>query len=142
MRTHLRRTALLPLLLVAALVAGGCFSNGAADESASRVNAERTARGLRPLVPSGTLIAKAQGWAERMAASGAARHSNLAEGAGNDWRVLGENVGAAASIGEMHGMFMDSPNHRASILDGRYDRFGVGVAEAGGRYFVVQVFAG
>jgi uncharacterized protein YkwD len=143
MPTNARRKA-LPVLIVAALalLLTGCFPNGAAEESAARVNAERTARGLPALVPSGTLIAKAQSWADRMAASGAARHSNLTEGAGNDWRVLGENVGAAGSIGEMHALFMASPGHRGSILDGRYNRFGIGVAEAGGRYYVVQVFAG
>lgn len=142
MRTF-RRTA-LPVVLAAmlSLLAAGCFSNGAAQESGQRVNAERAARGLPALVPSQILNAKAQSWAERMAARGAAIHSNLAEGAGNDWRYLGENVGAAGSIAEMHALFMNSSVHRAAILDGRYNRFGVGVAEAGGRYYVVQVFAG
>lgn len=142
MRTF-RRTA-IPVVLAAmlSLLAAGCFSNGAAQESGSRVNAERTARGLRSLVPSQILNAKAQGWAETMAGRGSASHSNLAQGAGDDWQVLGENVGSAGSIAEMHSLFMNSSVHRAAILDGRYNRFGVGVAEAGGRYFVVQVFAG
>lgn len=143
MHTSVRRTA-LPILLVAvvALLATGCFRNGAAQESANRVNDERVAHGLRPLVPSAILIQKAQSWAEAMAAAGGPSHSRLADGAGDDWRVLGENVGEAGSIGEMHDSFMNSPDHRAAILGGQYNRFGVGAAEVNGRWFVAQVFAG
>jgi uncharacterized protein YkwD len=37
---------------------------------------------------------------------------------------------------------MASSAHRANILNPRFNRIGTGVAEVGGRYFVVQVFAG
>jgi uncharacterized protein YkwD len=66
----------------------------------------------------------------------------LTAGVETDWRVLGENVGAAGSVGDVHALFMNSAPHRRSILDGRFDRVGTGVTEAQGRYYVVQVFAG
>ena len=42
----------------------------------------------------------------------------------------------------MHQLFLNSPDHRRNMLDGRYDRYGVGVAVVGGRYYTAQVFAG
>ena len=142
-RTFPRRLA-VPVVaaLALALVAGACTRNGAAFESFQRINSEREARGLSILTLDQTLINKAQDWADHMAATGSVQHSRLADGAGNDWRVLGENVGWARSVGEAHALFMNSPSHRGAILDGRYDRAGTGVTESGGRYYVVQVFAG
>ncbi len=66
----------------------------------------------------------------------------VTDGAGNNWSVLAENVGMASSISQMHSLFMNSPSHRANIVNGSFDRIGTGVAESGGRLFVVQVFAG
>jgi len=43
-------------------------------------------------------------------------------------------------LAEMHQLFMQSPEHRDSILNSGYTRFGTGVAVADGQYFVVQVF--
>ena len=47
-----------------------------------------------------------------------------------------------ATVEQVHSMFMNSPAHRDNIVNGRYDRIGTGVAQAGGRLYVVQVFAG
>jgi uncharacterized protein YkwD len=145
MRTSPRTRALvLPLAaaLVLALVGASCTRNGAAFESFQRINSEREGRGLRALTLDQTLINKAQSWVDQMAASGRVSHSVLTQGAGSGWSVLGENVGQARSIGEAHALFMNSPAHRGAILDGRYNRVGTGVTERGGRYYVVQVFAG
>lgn len=137
-----RLTLVVGLLAAIAVLGVSCTKNGAAFESASRVNGERHNRGLRELSLDQTLINKAQSWAEHMAAAGAVSHSVLTDGAGSDWRVLGENVGWANSIAEMHALFMASPAHKANIVNSRYTRIGTGVAQVGGRYFVVQVFAG
>jgi uncharacterized protein YkwD len=143
MRTFPRRLAVpLAAALALALVAGACTRNGAAFESFQRVNSEREARGLSILTLDQTLINKAQDWADSMASRGRVGHSVLADGAGDNWRILGENVGWARSVGEMHSMFMNSPEHRANVVSGRYNRVGTGVAVVDGRYYVVQVFAG
>ena len=38
-------------------------------------------------------------------------------------------------------MFMNSPEHRANILNGGYHRLGVGVASNGAKTMVVEVFS-
>ena len=144
--TRARRTRatvlLAALTAVVALVGVSCTRNAQAFDSAARVNDTRTQLGLRALAIDDTLVGKAQAWAEHMARAGSISHSQLSDGAGSDWSVLGENVGMASSTAQMHTMFMNSPAHRANIVSGKYNRIGTGGAAAGGRLYVVQVFAG
>lgn len=137
-----RLSVAVALVAVLAIVASGCTQNEFAWDSAVLVNQSRHASGVRDVHIDDVLVAKAQAWAEHMAASGSISHSTLTQGVGDDWSVLGENVGWARSVEEMHQLFLDSPAHRATMLDGRYDRFGVGVAVVNGRYYTAQVFAG
>lgn len=138
-----RRLSVVTALLVAlAVLAPACTRNGEAWDSAVMVNHARQAIGVRDVHIDEVLVQKAQSWAEHMAATGTVQHSSLTQGVGDNWRVLGENVGWARSVEEMHQLFMNSSSHRATLLDGRYDRFGVGVAVVNGRYYTVQVFAG
>jgi uncharacterized protein YkwD len=139
----MRATVLLAAVTsVIALVGVSCTKNAQAFDSAARVNDTRTQIGLRALAIDDTLVDKAQAWAEHMAGAGTISHSRLSDGAGSDWSVLGENVGMATSTAQMHSMFMNSPAHRDNIVSGKYNRIGTGVAEAGGKLYVVQVFAG
>lgn len=143
MTTGTRRLAVVSAIVVAlSVLASGCTQNGEAWDSAVLVNQSRHAAGVRDVHIDDVLVAKAQAWAEHMAATGSVSHSNLTQGVGDDWRVLGENVGWARSIDEMHQLFLNSPAHRSTMLDGRYDRFGVGVAVVNGRFYTVQVYAG
>jgi uncharacterized protein YkwD len=140
---RVRTTVLLAAAMaVLALVGVSCTKNAQAFDSAARVNDTRTRMGLRALAIDDTLVNKAQAWAEHMARAGSISHSRLSDGAGNDWAVLGENVGVAGSTAQMHSLFMNSPAHRDNIVSGSYNRIGTGVAEAGGKLYVVQVFAG
>ncbi|MFN7968674.1 MAG: CAP domain-containing protein [Acidimicrobiales bacterium] len=130
------------VLAMLALMGSSCTRNAYAYDSAAQVNATRSSSGLSKLSIDDTLVAKAQAWAERMASAGTISHSQLTDGAGSNWSVLAENVGMASTITQMHSLFMNSPSHRANIVNGSFDRIGTGVAESGGRLFVVQVFAG
>jgi uncharacterized protein YkwD len=130
------------VVLFMALVGSGCTKNPQAHESAVLVSNERANRRIRPVQLDINLVNKAQSWAEHMARSGRVSHSTLTQGVGTGWRYLGENVGWARSVAEMHSLFMASSAHRAAILDGRYSRYGTGVAVVGGRYYVVQVYGG
>jgi uncharacterized protein YkwD len=142
-RSRTRRLTLAVSLVAAlALFGAGCTKNGAALESYNRVNSARTSAGLRPVNIDDTLVNKAQAWADHLAATRSVSHSVLTSGVGDNWSVLGENVGWAHSVSEMQSMFMNSPAHRANILNGRFNRLGTGVAEVNGAYYVVQVFAG
>ncbi len=136
-----RLSSLVALALVVALVGSACGKNAEANESSRLVNNERSNRRIHPMTMDATLVNKAQAWAEHMAATGRVSHSNLRDGAPG-FRYLGENVGWARSVGEMHSLFMSSASHRNSILSGQYSKFGTGVAISNGRVYVVQVFGG
>jgi uncharacterized protein YkwD len=106
-----------------------------------RVNATRVENNLPALTPHPSAMAKAQAWAETMAADGNLRHSELSDGVTGDWLVIGENVGYSGDIATVHQAFLDSPGHRANILDARFNWIGTGYAEgADGRIWVSQVF--
>jgi uncharacterized protein YkwD len=118
----------------------------AADRAAvvSAINNSRAAAGLRGLREHPDLNAKASAWASHMRDRCAISHSRLADGAPAGWRKLGENVGRGGSIGAVHNAYMNSPGHRANILDGSYNYVGAGAVwgTCNGRrtVFTVQVF--
>ena len=89
-----------------------------------------------------TLAAKAQAWADHMAATNTLSHSVLTQGVGGGWSTLGENVGTGGAVHDVHVGFMNSPVHRADILNPSFSSMGVGVAQNGGRVWVAEVFEG
>jgi uncharacterized protein YkwD len=110
-------------------------------------NAERAAEGLKALSADKCLQANAQRWAKKLAGKGTLEHQDL----GTVWddcgqsSWLGENVayrfdpdGDAMMV-----QWMNSPGHRANILNPRPALIGVGIAADGdGRWYGVQVFSG
>jgi len=135
-----RRLACLAVLTAVVVMAlGACTpeSNRATD----LLNQSRNNAGMGSLPINIDLYFKAQGWSEQLANSQSLSHSNLADGNGYNWARLGENVGYGYSLEQVQGAFMDSPAHRANILDGGFNRVGVGVTRDGeGRFWVVQEF--
>ncbi len=113
------------------------------------VNQERANVGLKPLQ-----------WDERLAVVGRAHsaemfqlkyfsHQSPVNGSPFDWlkaagvtyAKAGENLAYAQSVAVAHRGLMDSPGHRANILDTDFTRIGIGVVSAGpyGRMFT-QMF--
>ena len=110
--------------------------------SYDRINAIRTQNSLNTLLPSPYAMAKAQNWAERLAATGKLEHSDLWAGMPDGGLAIGENVGMGASLDSIYAAFMVSTKHRTNLLDPRWNWVGTGVAtNATGTVFVVQVFA-
>ena len=120
-------------------------SAAAAYESRSLVlvNSERAKQGLHSL----TLVTCADGfansWAATLAQTGNFVHQSLspimqacaARGAGEN--IAYGNVSADA----MMTMWMNSPGHRANILNGSYTGIGIGAVEASaGRWYGVEDF--
>lgn len=116
------------------------------------VNGERTARGLGALVWDGTLARLARDHAADMLRMGQATHASSADGAGFTQRLArsdmragaaAENVAYAHDVVRAHRGLMNSPGHRANILNGDLTAIGIGIVEApeGGRIYVVQDFA-
>lgn len=99
-----------------------------AADLVARANAERAARGLRPLVWDGGLAANAFRWSGTMAASGF-RHSDI-HPLLDRFDAAAENIGKGArgtTAGDMHTAWMRSDDHRHDLLAPNLDRVGVGV---------------
>jgi uncharacterized protein YkwD len=110
------------------------------------VNQARRAQGLAPLRWNDALAEAARRHAEVMAGRGSAQHGFAGEPslttrvkqAGAHFSWLSENVTQGPSPRFIHSQFMNSPPHRANILDRDMDSIGVGVVEQGGQLFAVE----
>ena len=144
--THRRLVSVAAIVSVALLGLTGCQETTPADQAQviNLVNQSRKQYGRKSLKVDQQLNVKADAWAQNLRNKCRLSHSNLRDGAPSDWRRLGENVGYASSISKVHAAYMKSSGHRANILDGDFDRIGVGAVS--GRcnghnlVFTVQVF--
>lgn len=112
------------------------------------MNRERAAAGLPPLALRWDLDPIATGFGVRLAREGKLRHNETFLSAESLERLgarkLGENVGFDGSLESVHRRFMDSPPHRANVLDPDFDGVGIGIAVAPGSaasVYVVEDFA-
>jgi uncharacterized protein YkwD len=116
-------------------------------------NAERAERGLSELVEHPLLDLVAQIYARVLAEGACFGHEcgeepNLAErvdAVGYRWQRLGENIAAGQpTSAEVVHDWMDSPRHRANLLDPSFREIGVAVVPGAGPYGVywVQLFGG
>lgn len=99
-----------------------------AADLVARVNAERTARGLRPVAWDHGLAASALRWSGTMAATGF-RHSDI-HPLLERFVAAAENIGKGAhgtTAGDMHVAWMRSDDHRHDVLAPNVERIGIGV---------------
>ncbi len=127
-------------LMATSTTAGATTDPGAAADFISRTNGLRGSLGLPGLSVNGALTAKAQQWAEHMAAVGGISHSNLADGAPSNWTRPGENVGRGPSVDAIHNALVASPEHYKNLTDPGFRYVGVGVVNANGTFYVSEVF--
>lgn len=104
------------------------------------INQERTARGLQPLAVHADLVTAARDQASAIDAAGYLFHNPDLGSVTDGWTKLGENVGYGGSVTGLHAAFMNSPDHRANILDPAYTHVGVGVVVDGSTLWVAEVF--
>ena len=124
-------------------------SNGPAQMLFESANHERGAHGLRPLKWSDTLAAAARQHALRMAAKNSLSHqlpgepgmAERASQAGARFSSLAENVAEGPSPAVIHRQWMNSPPHRANLLDPQLDSVGIAVTERNGILFAVEDFS-
>ena len=126
---------------------------GAAGIEFSLVNQDRAASGAAPLAWSASLARVAQYRAQDMLNRNYFSHYDPATGQlafaqllhlwGIPYTTAGENIAWSTnpSMAGINTMFMNSPEHRANILNGAYHRLGVGVASNGAKTIVVEVFS-
>ena len=125
----------------------------------NQINSARAAYGFAPVYLDAAASAAAYGHAYDQAVNNYFSHTSL-DGrsrtdrliaAGASFGYTGENqcyhagIGAVATLEWCHGAFMAEPypghwNHIGNILDPRFTRVGVGIAEAGGRVVITWNF--
>lgn len=103
------------------------------------VNKERVKRGLKILVVDNKLKEVARAHSRDMFAKGYFSHENL-EGEspfdrmdkdGVKYIIAGENLALAPNVDLAHFGLMESPGHRANILNSEYGKIGIGVIDGG-----------
>jgi hypothetical protein len=129
-------------VLVAGMVLPGTAGAGTTDAQRmlDLINGERTARGLRELLPRHDLEAGAEHQAQAIADAGSLFHNPNLGDVADGWKVIGENVGYGGSIESVHEALMNSQGHRDNVLKTGYTNVGVGVVVQGGAVWVAEVF--
>ena len=127
------------LLLVLAPPAS---ADTASDESRvlALIMQVRSSVGAPALPVDPTLTSIARTWAAKMAREGTLSHNG---GVGTQVTAsrLSENVGMGGSADVVHQAFLNSPAHRANMVDTGVNAVGVGVAWANGSIYIVQDYA-
>ncbi|MFQ5553972.1 MAG: CAP domain-containing protein [Acidimicrobiia bacterium] len=141
---HLARriaaTLLTPVVLSFGLATAPALAASGESSFLSRMNAERTARGLAPVEMYWDLVDDARAHSQRMAAQGSLHHNPSLGGVTGGWMALGENVGVGPEVATVHEAFMDSAGHRRNVL-GDFNYVGVGVVvENADKLWVTVVF--
>ena len=109
-----------------------------------RINRDRAAHGIRPLVVSDTLSTAARRHSCQMAAANSLAHStSLRTIVPSGWHIIGENIGDSWNLWDLHKAFMASAVHRENILRTRFTRVGVGLCrDRSGMYWETAMFWG
>ena len=143
---------LISLLMLGASTqaAGAQDRNGARAQTLLQLaNHERTERGLTPLKWSEALADAAHQHAVRMAQQNTLSHQlpgepgleDRASKAGARFTSLAENVALGPSVEGLHQQWMNSPPHRANLLDPNLDSAGIAVEDRIGTLFAVEDFS-
>lgn len=98
--------------------------------------------GKLKLDPELSRVAKKQ--AKNMADAGEIFHSpsNRLRNRITNWSTIGENVGVGSTVVSLHNAFMNSPGHKANIVNPGYKNVGIFVVKRDGRMYVAVIFEG
>jgi uncharacterized protein YkwD len=113
------------------------------------VDAAREAAGLAPLAWDPILATLARAHSQDMIAAGFVGHGSPTTGSPEDRlhragylaRLSAENVAVHQSVEGAHAGLMESPGHRANILEPGVTAVGIGIVARAGDLFVTQLFA-
>ena len=129
---------------------------GLESQMYSSHNQLRSVNGVSGLALDATLVAAARQRAQDMASKGYFAHTSptgetafsILDGYGYAYAIAGENIARnnypqSQSVQVAMDGFMNSPGHRANILEGQFTKVGIGVATAGnGMIYYAVVFGG
>lgn len=158
------RRILAALLLAAGLlvapgsspaVADDCFIKNVEDTFHAKINKRRTNNNRSKLTKDLALVRVARHHTGKMVSHGYLFHSGYDNGPTHsvgvhltNWTALGENVGRGPhrstdtkTVEALMQAFMDSPAHRAIILDSRWNYMGAGVKKTSNYMWVTLLFS-
>ncbi len=148
------RTLLLSILTISLVFSCVSATAQPKDDQAVQqlfqaINRQREANGLPALKWDGALANAARQHAQLMAEQKSLSHGFLGElslpsratRAGARFSWLSENVAAGPNAENISEQWMESPNHRANLLDADMDTIGAGAAERNGVVFAVADFS-
>src|SRR3954447_17604634 len=92
----------------------------------AKMNAARQASGLAPYSVASDLTSVARSHSAQMASRQSLYHNPSLTSQVQNWQAVGENVGEGPTVSDIHTAFMNSPEHRANILDHDFTQVGVG----------------
>jgi uncharacterized protein YkwD len=148
MRTMTRAAILIGVLAAIVTTEAQNGASTAEMQSFTLVNRTRRAEGLPALKWNDSLAAAARRHAGQMAQHGSAEHGFAGEPglaarvtrAGVRFVSLSENVAQGPGVTAIQAEFLNSPNHRANMLDSNMDSVGIGIVRRGGQLFAVEDF--
>lgn len=155
MATVLRCLTILVAIVLAALLFTPTLHAASPQASAAdqallqAANRDRAAAGLPPLHWDAALAAAAHQHALLMAKKNTLSHQfpseppmqDRARQAGARFSLVAENVAQGPSVAGLHTQWMNSPPHRANLLDPALNAVGISVVQSGSTYFAVQDFS-
>ncbi|HUS62105.1 MAG TPA: CAP domain-containing protein [Acidimicrobiales bacterium] len=111
----------------------------------NKVNQSRAEAGLAPVAAHSGAAAIGAGHSANMLSKGTIFHNDSYFAPSTRKQLgaslLGENVAQNMSLDDAHVRLMNSPGHRANILNGRFNQLGIGVARGSDGYlFITEDF--
>jgi uncharacterized protein YkwD len=132
--------ALVLAMAPAARAADGDSDPSSASTLTTLTNQDRAGAGLGSLAVASDLVAVAVQHSKDMAAKGSIYHNPDLASQGGSWQVIAENVGKGATPDAINSGFMQSPTHRANILNNQVTQIGIGIVTSGGTLWVTEIF--
>lgn len=139
-------TTLTPTSASAFSTTNGVRLNAVEARLVLLINKTRAARGLPALTVASGTTDLARAWSLNQATKNTLYHNpNLTSDIGRygsaDWRLVAENVGRGWGADSLFNAYMNSPGHRANILNGTVRYIGMGwVERPDGSGYNTQVF--
>jgi Cysteine-rich secretory protein family len=142
------RALLITLLLAAMGLQAQQLPNDQQQKLLDLTNKARTDQGLQPLHWDPTLATAAQAHVQKMFDQHSLSHQlpgepdlqTRAAQAGAHFREIAENVAMGNGAEGVQKEWMNSPPHRANILDPKLTNVGIGVVEHAGYWYATVVF--
>jgi hypothetical protein len=155
MATALRCLTIIAAIVLLALLLTPTFYAATPQASAADItllnaaNRDRAAAGLPSLQWDPALAAAAHQHALRMAQMNTLSHQfpgeppmqDRARQAGARFSLIAENVAEGPSVAGLHTQWMNSPPHRANLLDPELNSVGISVVQSGNMLFAVEDFS-